>query len=149
MAKQTIEVVQCDITGTEGARTRTIELDGWVYEIDLCDEEDLKLLRVLTPLMEAGRRIGRTAKPPTAGYRPGATLHKGPTQRDLADALNVPQVRDWWRSYWRALKLPPPSNGGRLPDVVKEAWAQRHSAVTQQTIHDYANRPTTTMDGAA
>lgn len=70
-----------------------------------------------------------------------ATPRTGYSHTELSEALNVPQVRDWWRSHWRALDLPVPSNGGRLPDVVKTAWANRNSAATQQAIHDHLNRP--------
>ena len=67
MAKRVKIMLTDDIDGGEATQTVRFALDGRELEIDLTDENAIKLRKTLLPYISAGRRVrGATSpKPPT------------------------------------------------------------------------------------
>ncbi|HEX5087944.1 MAG TPA: Lsr2 family protein [Nocardioides sp.] len=72
MAKRVKIIMTDDIDGGEATQTVRFGLDGREMEIDLTDENAIKLRKALLPYISAGRRVrsATSSRPPT--WRPAA-----------------------------------------------------------------------------
>lgn len=112
MAQQmTVHYVD-DLDGSEATATVPFGVDGYTYEIDLSDENAMKLRDALAPFVEAARHV--SGRKPT---RPGGTA---PAK---ADPGQTRAMREWARS--NGFKV---SDRGRVPSEVIKAYHSRDAA---------------------
>ncbi len=122
MARETIEVLKCDIDGSEAIETVRFGLDSRDYEIELCAEH----------LAEFQDQVGRYAnigRPARAGRRRGtrsraaepAPAKRARRARRSGTAANSQEVREWARSKGHQI-----SDRGRIPRAVLEAYEASH-----------------------
>ena len=88
-----------DLDGSTAEGTVRFGLDGTEYEIDLNARHAGELRDVLTRYVDAGRRVGGSARKPARGSR------RGP-----AGGLNTTEVREWARAQGIEVK-----DRGRVP----------------------------------
>jgi hypothetical protein len=101
-----------DLTGETGARTRTFQLDGTEYEIDLTDASFAELKAALKPYLRAARQVGGPVVAGTRRGRPSATASTvGKASSDAA------VIRSWARSVGM-----PVTERGRVAPDVRAAW---------------------------
>lgn len=107
------QVVIDDMSGEEGASTRSFSIDGTAYEVDLTDSNAAKLLKSLDPYIKVARKKGSAPKkyPKSKVTTPTAS----------AD-LNA--IRDWAKANGRKV-----SDRGRIPKDVVDAFNETHSVV--------------------
>ena len=93
-----------DIDGTEGARTIPFALDGTLYEIDLAEDNEKRLLDSLSPFLDGARTI-------RAGHA---------SQRKTTHPSHTPQGRDRNTQIraWAKTKGYTISSRGRVPTKV-------------------------------
>ena len=103
MAKKTLIID--DLTGEQGARTRTLRFDGVDYEIDLTDASFTDLRAALRPYLRAARVVGGKA-PVTK-----------PRNRSALPGSDAAAIRAWARS----VGLPTTDRGRVHPDL-RAAW---------------------------
>jgi len=109
--KTVTTLITDDFTGASGAQTLTFAVDGQTYEIDLCEPNAEKMLAVLTPYMEKGRRIRADNHPTPRKRATTAASHGTPTD-----------VRQWWKDHPDT--LPPWQTRGAIPHAVLRAYQQ-------------------------
>lgn len=93
-----------DIDGTEGASSQTFSVNGDTWEIDLTDENAVKLQNALAPFIEHARKTGK-AQPPKRASRAGSP-NKAIREWAVANGHDVPAR-------------------GRIPQVVVDAYNAR------------------------
>ena len=111
MAKKTLIID--DLTGDTGARTRTFQLDGTEYEIDLTDASFAELKSLLKPYLRAARQVGG---PVVAGTRRGR-----PSSAASSTAAKSPTDAAIIRAWARSVGMPVTERGRVAPDV-RAAW---------------------------
>lgn len=111
MAQKTIVRLVDDMDGSEGTHTHTIALDGRVVEIDLNDKNSAKLLKALTPFLEAGRK----AKAAPGKAAPQKAKSSGSGQDTGA-------IRAWARENGLTV-----NDRGRVPAEIREAYEKANS----------------------
>ncbi|ONK13297.1 Lsr2 family protein [Streptomyces sp. MP131-18] len=110
MARKTVIIYTDDLTGKESdeARTHSFSVDGVQYEVDLAPESFDRLLEVLGPFMENGRKLGRGRR--AAG---GA--------RQVTPVEDSSKIREWAKEHGYQV-----SDRGRVPSDVREAYQKAH-----------------------
>jgi len=95
-----------DLDGTDIAtgkgETLTFALDGYTYEIDLTNKNAGTLRKVLTPYVDAGRRV---------------TTSRGAKVRRTQVGPDATTLREWARANGYEV-----SDRGRIPASVREAF---------------------------
>mgnify|MGYP006270646859 CR=1 FL=1 len=108
VAKKTLIVD--DLTGEQGARTRTLRFDGVEYEIDLTEASFADLRLALRPYLKAARVVG--ARQASAGPAP---------KRRRAAKSAAPSDAAVIRAWARTAGLPVTERGRVHPDL-RRAW---------------------------
>ncbi|ARZ66929.1 hypothetical protein SMD11_1268 [Streptomyces albireticuli] len=124
MATKTLVVHIDDLDGTESTEPGIIQtvsfgLDGASFEIDLTEENEQELRKILAPYMEAGRRTQGQA-----GMKPAKSR----------DGLDTQAVRAWAQDNGYEVK-----DRGRIPEHIQVAYRQaigEATPVTPATISD-------------
>ncbi len=113
MAQRVQIVLEDDLDGGEAAETVTFGLDGVSYEIDLSDQNAVKLRDDLASWIGHARRAGGRR---ATGRRASASSTSTPSRRsDLA------AVRAWARQHGHQV-----SDRGRVSAAVQEAYDKAH-----------------------
>lgn len=84
MAQRTQVILEDDLDGGTAEETVSFGLDGRAYEIDLSARNAKKMRQVLTPYIDAGRRVGRVPRQ-SGTSRSGTGSGSG----------NAAQIRAW------------------------------------------------------
>jgi len=92
-----------DLTGVEGAVTRTYSVDGQHYEIDLVDENWAELQESLKKFVAVSRKRGVKRAAAERSSRP-------------SNAENA-KIREWARA--KGMTVP---ERGRIPEKIREAY---------------------------
>lgn len=132
MAMLTEVVYKDDLTGEriEGeVHYEPIVLDGVFYELTLCDDSYERFRAAIMPFLERAdshrmpkdlrRRLTDTNASHRRDVQNGAP--KVPAQRDKDQAK---KMREWWHVNADKLDLPTPSDRGRIPESVADAFHQ-------------------------
>ena len=116
MAQQTTVKFIDDLDGSEASGTFDFALDGKQYQIDLSDENAVKLRDALAPFVGAARKAG------------GRSSGRGrPQQRQVAEdrparaSSKTAAIRRWARENGHEV-----SERGRIPKSVIEAYQAAH-----------------------
>jgi hypothetical protein len=110
MPSTTIVELIDDVDGKKGDETVTFALDGRTYEIDLSAANAAKLRAAVQPYLDAGRRVGRSAR----STRPaGRGRGREETQ----------SIRDWARASGYQV-----SDRGRTSAEILEAYDKAPNA---------------------
>lgn len=112
MSIKTIQIVQDDFDGTDGAQTVMFGLEGQSYEIDLNDEHANQLRAALQPFVERARRArgGRT----TSGRRVSVSAPTSRGRTSLTEkGFDAKTVRAWANDHGVDV-----TNRGRIPESV-------------------------------
>lgn len=107
VAKKTLIID--DLTGEQGARTRTLRFDGVEYEIDLTEASFADLRLALRPYLKAARVVGGKPQTPRGTRAPRRTKADGPSDAST--------IRAWARSVGR-----PVTERGRVHPDLRAAW---------------------------
>jgi hypothetical protein len=109
MAQRTVVLLTDDLTGGDADETMTFGLDGKTYEIDLKDKNAEKLRKLLSPYVEAGRKVGGK---PGAGHRGRGPAAKGKNE-------DTAEIREWAKRNGYEV-----NDRGRVPGTIREAYAK-------------------------
>ena len=121
MARQQIVKLYDDITGEDITDQRDagpveFEIEGKRYEVDLSAQNREALLQALKPFTSAGRRVA------TGGARRAL---ESPARRPArTDPAQLAAIRRWGQENAETLGLKPPSDRGRIPAEVMEAYRE-------------------------
>lgn len=110
MAQRVHIILTDDIDGSDATETVTFAIDGFSYEIDLSEENALKLRDSLALFVAHGRKLS-AAKTQAARRR----APKGGTGE-------ATKIREWARSQGL-----PVSDRGRVPTEIRSAFEAAHS----------------------
>ncbi len=120
--KQTITLVD-DLDGGEADRTVRFALDGIEYEIDLAESNIEELTSALAPFIDAARRASsRPRRAATSGPSPSRPRAPRPALADKprrARSGDTAAIREWASVNGFTV-----GERGRIPDAVKQAWAE-------------------------
>ena len=129
MAIKTVQIVQDDIDGSDGASTVMFALDGSSFEIDLNDAHAEELRQAMQPWIEKARRTrgGRASarrSMAAASSSPLRGRHTAITEK----GLSAKEVREWAQANGVEV-----SEYGRIADSVIEKYeaAQKAPAVSE------------------
>jgi hypothetical protein len=112
MAQQTTVRFVDDLDGSDASGTFDFSLDGRSYQIDLSDENAVKLRDALAPYVGAARKTGGR------GRAPRQTVIAQKSTRSSREETTA--IREWARENGHAV-----SDRGRIPKSVIEAYAAR------------------------
>lgn len=109
-----------DLDGSEATETIDFGIDGREFQIDLSEDNALKLRDSIAEFVAAGRR---TPRGPRAGGRgrsgEGGNVNKGaPTRRDRAQTA---AIRQWAQQHGHVV-----AERGRVPKTIVEAYEKEH-----------------------
>ena len=109
MATLTQVTLTCDVCGkTKDVQTRTIGLDGKMYEIDLCPKDGKSLSKAAAEYVSNARQVTTRQPSRENGHRP----------RSPAETA---AIRDWAKAS--GMKI---SDRGRVPAVVFRDYQAAH-----------------------
>lgn len=105
------QVVIDDMSGEEGASTRSFSVNGTTYEVDLTDSNAAKLEMALDPFIAIARKKGSAPK-------------RYPKTRvaDPSSSTDLGAIRQWAAS--RGMRV---SDRGRIPRDVVDRFNEAHS----------------------
>ena len=127
--KQTTTLVD-DLDGGEADRTVRFGLDGVEYEIDLAESNIEDLASALAPFVAAARRAPtgtRARRVPAAGPSPTRPrqARSAPSTRNSRTSTRggTATIREWATANGFNV-----GERGRIPDAIKQAWAEANGA---------------------
>jgi hypothetical protein len=120
MAQKTIVTLVDDLTGEVAENISTVEfaLDGRTYQLDLTDENSTKLHDVLSPYVNAARKIGGRRR---SGARSGRAI-KVSGRAPGYNRETLMSIREWAKKNGYQVR-----DRGRLPAEVLQAWESTQS----------------------
>src|SRR5947199_4616936 len=124
MAQRTVVTLVDDLTGEEAENISTVEfaLDGVTYQLDLTDENSMKLHDTLSQYAKAGRKIGGRGR---SGPRSGRAIKS--TDRTAGyNRETLKSIRAWAKKNGHNV-----SDRGRLPAEVLQAWQTAQAAMSK------------------
>ena len=124
MAQKTIVTLVDDLTGEEAENISTVEfaLDGVTYQLDLTDENSMKLHDTLSQYAKAGRKIGGRGR---GGPRSGRAIKS--TDRSAGyNRETLKSIRAWAKKNGHNV-----SDRGRLAAEVLQAWQTAQAAMSK------------------
>jgi hypothetical protein len=107
-----------DLDGSEAAETIDFGLDGREFQIDLSEDNALKLRDSIAEFVAAARRAPRGPRASGRGNTSG-NVNKGvPTRRDRAQTA---AIRQWAQQHGHVV-----AERGRVPKTIVEAYEKEH-----------------------
>jgi len=121
--KQTTTLID-DLDGGEADRTVGFGLDGVDYEIDLAESNIEVLASALTPFIAVARQVPsrprRVSSAGTSPTRPRTSRPAAPSRRSRSSRSgDTATIREWAAAHGFSV-----GERGRIPDAVKQAWAE-------------------------
>jgi hypothetical protein len=108
-----------DLNGSEAAETIDFSLDGREYQIDLSEDNAVKLRDSIAEFVAAARRAPRGPRASGRGNTGGGNVNKGaPTRRDRAQTA---AIRQWAQQHGHVV-----AERGRVPKTIVEAYEKEH-----------------------
>jgi hypothetical protein len=125
MAIKTVQIVQDDIDGSDGAATMPFSFDGSHYEIDLNEQHAEQFRNALMPWVEKARRVRGGRGGARRAAASSASPLRGRTTTLTEKGLTAKEVREW--ASMNGIEM---NERGRIPDSVIEQYetAQRTPA---------------------
>ncbi len=121
MSRETVIIYRDDLDGSDAIGTFHFGVDGWLYEIDLSEDNHEELRAALVKFAEAGRKLGRLRMPDGSNAAtPKATPGVVPsvrTQEQRKHREYLQAVRDWAKSAGIEV-----ADRGRIKDEVINAY---------------------------
>jgi hypothetical protein len=107
-----------DLNGSEAAETIDFSLDGRDYQVDLSEDNALKLRDSIAEFVAAARRAPRGPRASGRGNT-GGNVNKGaPTRRDREQTA---AIRAWAQQNGRIV-----AERGRVPKAIVEEYEKAH-----------------------
>jgi hypothetical protein len=107
-----------DLNGSEAAETIDFSLDGRDYQVDLSEDNALKLRDSIAEFVAAARRAPRGPRASGRGTT-GGNVNKGaPTRRDREQTA---AIRAWAQQNGRIV-----AERGRVPKAIVEEYEKAH-----------------------
>jgi hypothetical protein len=107
-----------DLNGSEAAETIDFSLDGRDYQVDLSEDNALKLRDSIAEFVAAARRAPRGPRASGRGNT-GGNVNKGaPTRRDREQTA---AIRAWAQQHGHVV-----AERGRVPRNVVDAYEKEH-----------------------
>ncbi len=123
MAMRMVPVFTDDVTGAEYREDQLqkvrFEVGGVMHELDLGPENHKKFVRAIGPFYEAALQLMKERVPeaPKPRKRPQREAYPA-----VADIEKRRAIREWWQENWEAAGVKEPTNRGRIPHEVTEAY---------------------------
>ncbi|HEX5522679.1 MAG TPA: Lsr2 family protein [Pedococcus sp.] len=121
---QRVEVTLVDdIDGTDDDDVRSLSfgLDGASYEIDLSAANTARLLDILAPYVENGRRLSGKRSAPRGSSSSSSSSSSSNGSKRAADREHLAAVRAWARDNGYTV-----SDRGRVPVHIQDAFDEAH-----------------------